>query len=60
MITRTVVEIQLRSLKGCLHHMQSFDLDELAAGATVYGTAADLDLIGATRAFLAPLPLIHP
>jgi hypothetical protein len=59
-LTKAVIEIQLRSLKGCVHHLQSVDLDELAAGATVYGTPGDLDLIDAVRAFLSHLPMIHP
>lgn len=59
-LTKAVIEIQLRSLKQAAHHMQSVDLDELAAGATVYGTPGDLDLIEAVRAFLSHLPMIHP
>jgi hypothetical protein len=59
-LTKAVIDIQLRSLKGAVHHLQSIDLDELAAGATVYGTASDLDLINAVRSFLQHLPLIHP
>jgi hypothetical protein len=59
-LTKAVIEIQLRSVRGAIHHLQSVDLDELAAGATVYGTPGDLDLIDAVRAFLSHLPQIHP
>jgi hypothetical protein len=59
-LTKAVIEIQLRSIKGAIHHLQSVDLDELAAGATVYGAPGDLDLIDAVRAFLRRLPMIHP
>lgn len=59
-LTKAVIEIQLRSIKGCVHHLQSVDLDELAAGATVYGTPGDIDLIEAVRAFLSHLPPVHP
>ena len=59
-LTKAVIDIQMRSVREAVHHLQSVDLDELAAGATVYGTPADLDLIDAVLAFLQRLPPTHP
>lgn len=59
-LTKAVYDIELRSIRSALHHLQSIDLDELSACATVYGTPADLDLLHAVLAFLQRLPPIHP
>lgn len=60
MISKTVYDIELKSVCAAVHHLQSIDLAELAAGAAVYGTPADQHLIAAVRACLAGLPPIHP
>lgn len=60
MISEQDFAIATHSLKSCVHHMQTIDLEELAAGATVYGTPEDQHLIAAVRACLAGLPPIHP
>jgi hypothetical protein len=59
-LTKTVYDIELRSVKSCLHHLQSVDLAELAACAQAYGNSSDSHLIAAVRACLAGLPPIHP
>ena len=60
MISKQDYGISVKSLKACLHHLQTIDLAELAAGVAVHGTPADAALIEKARAFLAVLPLIHP
>jgi hypothetical protein len=59
-ITKTVLQIELRSVRAAIHHLQSIDLGELDAGAKVFGTPEDQHLIAAVRACLAGLPPIHP
>lgn len=59
-LTKTVYDIELKSLKACIHHLQTIDLDEMAAEATVYGTPEDRYLVAAVRSCLAGLPPIHP
>jgi hypothetical protein len=59
-LTKAVYDIELRSVKSCLHHLQSVDLAELAACAHVYGNSGDSQLIKTLRDFLQHLPLTHP
>lgn len=60
MISEQDYEIAMRSLKACIHHLQTIDLDEMAEGAQHHGSAADTALIAAVRAFVWGLPPIHP
>lgn len=60
MISEQDFGISVKSLKECVHHLQTIDLDELAEGARRHGSAADAALIDAVRACLAGLPPIHP
>lgn len=59
-LTKAVLQIELRSIRAAVHHLQSIDLAELEAGAKVFGTPEDVAFIGAVRSFLTHLPQIHP
>lgn len=58
-LTQTVLQIELRSVRAAVHHLQSIDLGELEAGAKVFGTPEDVAFIGAVAKALQTLPLSH-
>lgn len=48
--------IERESLGRCIEHLRCLDLSGMETLAATYGTAADLDLVRAVRAFLLTLP----
>jgi hypothetical protein len=58
-LTKAVLQIELRSIRAAVHHLQSIDLAELEAGAKVFGTPEDVAFIGAVAMALQTLPLSH-
>lgn len=55
----TIYAIQIRSLRQCVEHLHTIDLNELDRCAEFHGTAEDRALIAVVQRCLIALPRIH-
>jgi hypothetical protein len=56
---RQIYRIQIRSLRNCLEHLRTLDLDQMATKCVEHGSLSDCALIDQARAFLTTLPTDH-
>jgi hypothetical protein len=59
-VKRRLYEIQMRSLRTCIEHLHTLDLDDMAECAAQYGTEPERDLIQNVREALGDIPKIYP
>jgi hypothetical protein len=55
-MNRRLYEIQIRSVREALDHLQVIHLEELEVSAREYGSAAELAMIAALRRWRESLP----